>query len=378
MKKLTGILMAVCLTAALIAGCGQKAGRENTQTTGNQSAAQTESQTAGNQRETGDLSGDEVSAAQHCILLAGKNGTWLLADRDNGTVFTTSIPNDLKDNDGKKITSEILKAGDYVDVYGDGIMLESYPGQYPGVSKMVVTGEGTADEVKQYQDVIDMVFAEPDTSTVPTVGVVYSSSLGQTMSLMSGPGNSTWTAPSGDSETDSSEDNTVTACGSAVMQWENLEKMSMDAGKTDFTISCDLTPTKVTVRRWNSDKYPASVDDDLDALAEEEISIALLDGNEIVFDNKMTDNRIILWLKIDNQYDTVICVRKHLMEENLNTAICFTKACTDENDGNVKVVPYLQWLDYLRTAGYAEEDVMPYLAPDFVDEMLEERHFDRM
>ena len=230
MKKLTGILMAVCLTAALIAGCGQKAGGENTQTTDNQSAAQT----AGNQRETGDLSGDEVSAAQHCILLAGKNGTWLLADRDNGTVFTTSIPNDLKDNDGKKITSENLKAGDYVDVYGDGIMLESYPGQYPGVSKMVVTGEGTADEVKQYQDVIDMVFAEPDTSTVPTVGVVYSSSLGQTMSLMSGPGNSTWTAPSGDSETDSSADNTVTACGSAVMQWENLEKMSMDAGKTDL------------------------------------------------------------------------------------------------------------------------------------------------
>ena len=28
---------------------------------------------------------------------------------------------------------------------------------------MVVTGEGTADEVKQYQDVIDMVFAELDT-----------------------------------------------------------------------------------------------------------------------------------------------------------------------------------------------------------------------
>lgn len=116
----------------------------------------------------------------------------------------------------------------------------------------------------------------------------------------------------------------------------------------------------------------------MDALAEEEISIALLDGNEIVFDNKMTDNRIILWLKIDNQYDTVICVRKQLLEENLNIAICFTKACTDENDENIKVVPYLQWLDYLRTAGYAEEDVMPYLAPDFVDEMLEEGNFDQM
>ena len=61
---------------------------------------------------------------------------------------------------------------------------------------------------------------------------VYSSSLGQTMSLMSGPANYTWTAPLGDSETDSSEDNTVTACGLAVMQWEDLEKMAMDDGKT--------------------------------------------------------------------------------------------------------------------------------------------------
>ena len=49
MKKLTGILMAVCLTAALIAGCGQKVRRENTQTTDNQSAAQSDSgQSKGN------------------------------------------------------------------------------------------------------------------------------------------------------------------------------------------------------------------------------------------------------------------------------------------------------------------------------------------
>mgnify|MGYP006908511935 FL=1 len=76
----------------------------------------------------------------------------------------------------------------------------------------------------------------------------------------------------------------MTACGSAVMQWENLEKMSMDAGKTDFTISCDLTPAKVTVRRWNSDKYPASADDDLDALAEEVNVEKSADGEFVVRD----------------------------------------------------------------------------------------------
>lgn len=260
MKKLTGILLAVCMTASLLIGCGQKAANQSTQTT--------ESQTATVQTEISGESSEEVSDVQHCLLLAGKNGTWLLADRENGTVFTTEVPSDLTDESGKKISAEILKAGDYVDVYGDGIMLESYPGQYPGVNKMVVTGEGTTDELKQYQDVIDMVFAEPDTSEVPSAGVVYSSSLGQTMSLMSGPANYTWTAPLGDSETDSSEDNTVTACGLAVMQWEDLEKMAMDDGKTDFTVSCNLVPEKVTVRRWSADQYPAGADDDYDASAE--------------------------------------------------------------------------------------------------------------
>ena len=284
MKKLSGILLAVCLTAALTAGCGQQTGGQKSTEADNSSTVQTGSQSTDNQSETGDLNGEEISAAQHCILLAGKKGIWLLADRDNGTVFTTEVPNDLADGSGKKITSEILKAGDYVDVYGDGIMLESYPGQYPGVNKMVVTGEGTEDELKQYQDVIDMVFAEPDTSTVPSVGVVYSSSLGQTMSLMSGPANYTWTATSDDSESDSSDDNTVTACGAAVMQWENLEKMAIDAGQTDFAVSCDLIPEKVTVRRWSSDQYPAGADDNSDASAEEVTAEKNDDGEFVIKD----------------------------------------------------------------------------------------------
>lgn len=256
MKKLTGILLAVCMTASLLIGCGQKAANQSTQTT--------ESQTATVQTEISGESSEEVSDVQHCLLLAGKNGTWLLADRENGTVFTTEVPSDLTDESGKKISAEILKAGDYVDVYGDGIMLESYPGQYPGVNKMVVTGEGTTDELKQYQDVIDMVFAEPDTSETPTAGVVYASSLGQTMGLMTGPMNYTWKAPSG-----GSEDDTVTACGAAVMQTENLEKMAVDEGETDFTISCDLVPNKATVRRWSADQYPAADDTDVDSTAED-------------------------------------------------------------------------------------------------------------
>ena len=76
MKKLTGILLAVCMAASLLIGCGQKAANQSTQTT--------ESQTATVQTEISGESSEEVSDVQHCLLLAGKNGTWLLADRENG------------------------------------------------------------------------------------------------------------------------------------------------------------------------------------------------------------------------------------------------------------------------------------------------------
>ena len=61
MKKLTGILLAVCMTASLLIGCGQKAANQSTQTTG--------SQTATVQTEISRESSEEVSDVQHCLLL---------------------------------------------------------------------------------------------------------------------------------------------------------------------------------------------------------------------------------------------------------------------------------------------------------------------
>ena len=37
---------------------------------------------------------------------------------------------------GKLISDDVLENGDKVKIYGDGIMLESFPGQYPGVTKI--------------------------------------------------------------------------------------------------------------------------------------------------------------------------------------------------------------------------------------------------
>ena len=114
----------------------------------------------------------------------------------------------------------------------------------------------------------------------------------------------------------------------------------------------------------------------MDALAEDEISVALVDEAELTFDNKMTDNRIILWLKIDNKYNTLVCVRKHFLEEHLGTAARFTKACSKESPGNIEVIPFKEWVAALTKDGYNAEALMPYMAPDFADEMGEERRFE--
>ena len=59
----------------------------------------------------------------------------LMIDLDSGSVFTVTMPDVILNTKGKKITWQDLKRGNIVRIYGDGIMLESYPGKYPGVSK---------------------------------------------------------------------------------------------------------------------------------------------------------------------------------------------------------------------------------------------------
>lgn len=53
-------------------------------------------------------------------------------------------------------------AGNIVQVTGNGIMLESYPGQYPGITKVEVIETGSPADAEQYADIVDTVFAAPD------------------------------------------------------------------------------------------------------------------------------------------------------------------------------------------------------------------------
>lgn len=108
------------------------------------------------------------------------------------------------------------------------------------------------------------------------------------------------------------------------------------------------------------------------ALSDNEIRFAVIDCDPtVLFDNKMTDNRMIMCIKIDNRYKIAVCVRKELLEEHLRLAKQFAEAIFDETAENIEIVPMEQWIDECLSEGYSEGEIMQSAIPDFVAEMLE-------
>lgn len=263
MGKWMKISLAAVMVLGLLAGCGKSGQSESKETLdGN---LQTESAGVDSTTESGtEESVSEETAAMHCLLLKGENDTWLFADRDYGTLFYAPVPEQLTDASGKQLAKDDLKAGNQIDVYGNGIMLQSYPGQYPGVTQMVVTAEGSEEDLAEYQELIDQFFPEPDMSQPPQLNISYTTSLANTTVVLSGPGNYTWTAPS----EEDGESNAVTACGPAVLQWENLIDITLE-GKTDVRLLSEVKPDQVKVCRWPVSDYMTENYDHMEDVAVE-------------------------------------------------------------------------------------------------------------
>ena len=79
--------------------------------------------------------------------------TGVFVDLNNGTIFSADIPAEgIYNKKGKLISDDVLENGDKVKIYGDGIMLESFTGQYPGVTKIQRTGRASLEETQEYED----------------------------------------------------------------------------------------------------------------------------------------------------------------------------------------------------------------------------------
>lgn len=115
----------------------------------------------------------EEEISDESIVLYVKDDTVLMADIQTEAVYFPFIPEGaLFAQNGDAIEAADLVPGDIVVVTGNGAMAESYPAQYPGITRIQVIGFDDSS-LSQYDYIVSRVFAEADPNEVPSASIEY-------------------------------------------------------------------------------------------------------------------------------------------------------------------------------------------------------------
>lgn len=185
--------------------------------------------------------------------------SYIMVDQNGGAVFTVNMPDKIYNAEGKKITQEAFTRGNILEIYGNGQMAQSYPGQYNGVTKIVIKEVGSPEDADQYDSIIDEIYQEPDAAERPHLNVEFEDSELQALSTIMDitSGSYEWSY-----EDTGSETRTDTSDAPFILAWETISEITFSTNKpADLTlIFYDEAPTDVTVERWMMDEREAIKD----------------------------------------------------------------------------------------------------------------------
>lgn len=198
--------------------------------------------------------------------------SYIMVDQENNTVFTVEFPEEMYDINGNKISKEDLTGGNIVRIHGNGIMLESYPGQYPGVSRMEVIEQGQASDTGIYQSIIDEIYQEPDPAEPPTLNVEYTTGLAVT-ALIVKRGGYEWTYMD-----NAGLSNAVVADSAPVYRWgDELVDAKLEQ-PVDMILNFSDIPQEVTVIRYRAELS----EDETEMLEGEMVELQVLDEKYVI------------------------------------------------------------------------------------------------
>ena len=232
----TALLAAGALCTALVgaAGCTP--------------AAAPEAKPAPSEQPAGDASEDAVVNTALVVVLG--DGSVLFVDTDSESpYYPTNLEDaEILDIDGNAISAEDLASGNVVRVTGNGIMLQSYPGQYPGISKVEVTSVGSPADAEKYAELADQLWDPRDPSQPPAATLEYRTELAAA-AVMLDACSYTW------SFEQEGQTQTVTADAAHPTQLEadGLPDARVD-GPTEVTINFDVPATAAGIVRWREDE----------------------------------------------------------------------------------------------------------------------------
>lgn len=130
--------------------------------------------------------GSAQDSVESTALVVYANGNdILLVDQTTNSPFFPTIPaQGIEGLDGQTISADDLQVGNVLALVGNGIMLESFPGQYPGITEMRILETGSPEAAEQYADLVASVFPPVDPTSEPVGSLAYTNASGQiTLSL---------------------------------------------------------------------------------------------------------------------------------------------------------------------------------------------------
>ena len=178
------------------------------------------------------------------VYLKKEDGNNIFVELENDMPFTGKIPQEeLYDENGEKITEQDLNNGDVLNIYGNGIMAQSYPGQYNGISKIERTEQENQEYIEEYSHFLDEFFVEKEPSQRPELNVCYTDNLAAVTVMIPESFSYTWTYE------ENGESNTITTDAPHILQTNPTEVTKLSE-PMKMELMFDVKPESVQILSW--------------------------------------------------------------------------------------------------------------------------------
>ena len=204
----------------------------------------------------------EEEHTMKAVYLEKEDGNSIFVDLTGQYPFTGTFPQgQLYDENGKKITEEDFNSGDVLNIWGNGVIAQSYPAQYNGITKIERTEQANQNYIEEYGHYLEELFVEKDPSLRPALNVCYTDDLAHTAVMVPEALGYNWTY-----EDQEGESQTITADAPHILLTESTEITKLSE-PLQMELEFDVKPENVQLLSWEAPQ-PGQYQDGTAALPE--------------------------------------------------------------------------------------------------------------
>lgn len=179
------------------------------------------------------------------VYLKDEQGNGIFVQTDTEMPFFGTIPQELYDEKENKITEEDLNSGDVVKIWGNEAIAQSYPAQYPGITKIQIEEKENKEYIEKYGHYLEEFIAVPDETELPYLDISYKQPNALVTAAVDTVASYIWEY-SGDDGKQVREE----SLENSVLTLSELAEIQV-AGDTQAELLFCTEPEKVEVLRWD-------------------------------------------------------------------------------------------------------------------------------